>query len=272
MTDPISTRAFEADGPVDIALTIGAGSIDVRLVDEPGVNITVRHAPDNASPLVDGLANLMSWVSGHLGEEGQVDAPAEAVRQTTVEFGAGRLVVRSPQALPLRGVPLSVVVTAPAGSNVVARAGNAPVTVTGDAGRVEATAVGTIRVATAAGVKLRSGGGDVESAVVTGSSSVHTGGGNVWLGTVSGDMMVRTGTGNVTVADATAGQLELTSGSGDLRVGVRAGSAAEVDLSSGSGTARSELPLTHDKPSTAPGLRVRGRTGSGTALIGLAKV
>ncbi|WP_436501058.1 DUF4097 family beta strand repeat-containing protein [Actinokineospora sp. HUAS TT18] len=272
MTEPISTRTFEADGPVEISLTVGSGSLDVRLTDEPGVTVTVRHAPDTASPLVDGLANLMSWVSGQLGEQAPADVPAEAVRQTRVEFGAARLVVRTPQALPLRGVPLAVVVTAPTGSHVEARAGSAPITVTGDAGRVEATAAATIRVGSAAGVKLRSGGGDVESAVVAGSSSVHTGSGNVWLGSVTGDVMVRTGTGNVTIAEAASGQVELTSGSGDLRIGVRAGSTAEIDLSSGSGTARSDLPLTHQQPSAAPALKVRGRTGSGTAVIGLATV
>ncbi|CRK58497.1 FIG00844639: hypothetical protein [Alloactinosynnema sp. L-07] len=266
MTDPISTRAFEADGPVELSLTIGSGSIEVRLADEPGVTVTVRHAPGDASPLAD----LMSWVSGALGEDAPADVPAEAIRQTRIEFGAGRLVVRSPQTLPLRGVPLAVVVTAPKGSHVEVRAGSAPVTVTGDAGRVEATAVAAIRVANAAAVKLRSGGGDVESAVVAGSSSVHTGSGNVWLGTVTGDVMVRTGTGDVTIADAVSGQVELTSGSGDLRISVRADSTAEIDLSSGSGTARSELPLTNSRPESASLLRVRGRTGSGTAVIGLA--
>jgi hypothetical protein len=59
----------------------------------------------------------------------------------------------------------------------------------------------------------------------------------------------------------------LQTGSGAIRVGVRAGSPAEIDLTSGTGEARSELPLTGSRPESAPRLRIRGRTASGTAVV-----
>jgi hypothetical protein len=280
---PVVTRDFDTDGPVDMTLTIGAGVVDVRLTDEPGITVTVRHAPDSASPWVDSISSIVTWFSG---EQTSADAPTEAVRQTKIEFGAGRLVVRSPQSAQLRGIPVAVTVRAPAGSNITTRSGAATVTVAGAAGRVEAaTAGGSIDVEEAKGAHLttgsgsikvgkataefraRTGSGEVEAADIVGPSTVFTGRGAVWLGAVAGDLMVRTGTGNVTVADASAGQIELTTGSGDLRIAVHAGSAAEVDLSSGSGEARSELPLSSNRPTTSPALRIRARTGSGTALI-----
>jgi hypothetical protein len=40
-----------------------------------------------------------------------------------------------------------------------------------------------------------------------------------------------------------------------------------VDLRSGSGQARSELQVSDTPPATAPQLQVRGRTGSGNAVV-----
>ncbi|SDC31042.1 DUF4097 family beta strand repeat-containing protein [Actinokineospora iranica] len=271
--------------PVEVTVATGPGRIEVRLTDEPGVRVTVRHAPESANPWTEGIASLVTWFSGQLAD--QPDLPGEAVRRTRVEFAAGRLVVRAPKEPHLRAVPIAVSVQAPTGSAVSARGGPAAVTVTGVAGRVEAftgggavdiaeatgpvqatSATGTVRVGPApAGVRARTGGGDVELTAVGGTTNVVTGAGDVWVGAVSGDVLVRTGTGDITVADAAAGQLDLTTGSGALRVAVRPGAPAEIDVSSGSGEARADLPLTDQPPQTAPPLRVRGRTGSGNALV-----
>ena len=67
------------------------------------------------------------------------------------------------------------------------------------------------------------------------------------------DVGVRTGTGAVAVADARAGRLDLTTGSGGLTIGVHAGVLAELDLSSGSGRARSELDVRRTAPAARAG-------------------
>ncbi|GAA3061805.1 DUF4097 family beta strand repeat-containing protein [Actinokineospora globicatena] len=274
--------------PVEITVATGSGRIDVRLTDEEGIDVEVRHAPEDANPWADGITNLMSWFTTQFGEAQQPgDAAAEAVRRTRVEVVGGRLVVRSPKEPQLRGVPIAVVVRAPSGSTVSARSGAASVRVAGVAAKVDVTTgAGTIDVAEAtgavqatsgtgavkigpapAGVQARTGRGEIELAAVGGSTTITTGGGDVWLGAVTGDVTVRSGTGDITVADATSGTLELTTGSGDLRIGIREGSPAEVDVSSGSGEARSDLPLSGTAPETAPSLRVRGRTGLGSAQV-----
>lgn len=288
-TQPVATRTFDADGPIEMTVTIGSGVIEVHLVDEPGVAVSVRHDPDSASPWVEGLSSLVTWFSGQLGEPTPADVPAEAVRQTKIEFGGGRLTVRTPHQASLRGVPVAVSIRAPLGSHLTSRSGSASITVTGQAGRVEAattggsidveaasgahltTGSGSIRVGkSGSGLRARTSSGAVEATEISGPSSVSTGGGAVWLGAVTNDVLVRTGTGDITIADAASGQLELTTGSGDLRIGVRPGSPAEVDLSSGSGEARSELPLSDERPDGPCALRISGRTGSGSALITLA--
>ncbi|MDQ3403737.1 MAG: DUF4097 domain-containing protein [Actinomycetota bacterium] len=290
MTDPVVRKqSFETTEPVEVTVTTGSGRIDVHLTDEPGIDVEVRHAPDAANPWVDGINSLVSWVSGQLGDQQFGDMPAEAIRQTRIEFAGGRLVVRSAKGAQFRNVPIAVTIRAPRESHVAARSGSATVTVVGDAGRIEiatgagdvdierasgvvqaTTGTGAVRVGpTPAGLRARTGAGDVTAAAIGGPSTVFTGGGDVWLGAVGGDVMVRTGTGDVTLADTISGQVELTTGSGALRVDIRKGTAAELDVSSGSGEARSELPLSGERPHAAVSLRVRGRTGTGTAVVGL---
>jgi Putative adhesin len=289
--DVVRQQSFEHEGPAEIDVSTGPGRIDVRLVDEPGVHVEVRHSPEGASPIALGVTNLMNWINTQFGQD-TVDEPpaspaAEAVRQTRVDFTAGRLVVRTPKDMHLRNVAVAVSVTAPIGSHVTARSGSGDLTIGGAAGRLELTtgsgrittdqAAGSAKVDTgsgvvrlgpmAAGVRAKTGSGDVEVTSLGGVSTVVTGSGDVWLGAVSNDVLARTGSGNVTIAGATSGQLELHTGSGEIRVGVRPGNPAEVDLSSGSGEARSDLDLSSTPPQSAPSLRIRGRTGSGSALV-----
>lgn len=293
----VRRQSFEAEGPVELDLGTGGGAVTVRLVDEPGVHVEVRHDPEAGSPWSQGVTNLMSWVSTQFGGQigGQfaetvppgASADDEAVRQTRVDFADGRLVVRTPKELQLRNVPISVSVQAPTGSHVEARSGTGDVTISGGAGRLNLhtgsgrvnadQAEGTVRVDTgsgtvrlgpvAAGLRAKTGSGDVEVTAIGGASTVVTGSGDVWLGAVTGDVLARTGSGRVTIANANAGELELHTGSGAIHVGVRKGSPAEIDLSSGSGEARSDLDLTVSPPENKPPLRVRGRTGSGSALV-----
>jgi hypothetical protein len=289
--DVVRRQSFEHEGAAELDLATGPGRIDVRLVDEPGVHVEVRHDPDGASPFATGMSNLVSWINTQFGqgadEEEPVSAAAEAVRQTRVDFSGGRLVVRTPKEMQLRNVAVAISVQAPLGSHVAAKSGSGDLAVSGPAGRLELTtgsgrvssdqASGNARVDTgsgvvrlgpmAAGVRAKTGSGDVEVTSVGGVSTVVTGSGDVWLGAVSSDVLARTGSGNVTIASATAGQIELHTGSGAIRVGVREGNRAEIDLSSGSGEARSDLDLSTSPPQDAPSLRIRGRTGSGTALV-----
>ena len=78
------------------------------------------------------------------------------------------------------------------------------------------------------------------------------------------DLGVRTGSGEVGSSDARGGRLELTTGSGGLRIGVHPGVRAELDLSSGSGKARSELEVRWVAPSSPPRCRCAGAPAAGT--------
>ncbi|PRW64430.1 DUF4097 family beta strand repeat-containing protein [Actinopolyspora mortivallis] len=292
-------REFPAPGPVELELSNGVGPVEVELVETEVVRVEVRHEPKHGYPdWRGGLGALLSWVSeqinesglgtGNGGESDRVsETAAEAVRTTRIDMNGHRLAVHPPTTVPLRAVPLTVLVRAPAGSRVNIHTGPGGIRVTGRAGRTslqsgsgtveagQATGTTTVRTGSGrirlgemhAGVQARTGSGPVEIAAVEAASSVVTGSGSVWLGRVRDDLLVRSGSGGIAVAEATAGRVELITGSGEIQVAVGAGVHAEVDLVSSTGSVASELDVDDEPPSEPPRLHVFGRTGSGRALL-----
>jgi len=307
-TDTAGDSGPDADGAAD------DGSdqvVDPVTADgnRPAIVVEVRAEPRSGDQW--GLSGLLNWVGSQFGS-GQFkgaqfkgaqfgpqqaagsmnDLAEQALRETTITVRGNRLSVRGPKAPPLRSVPLSIVVHAPAGSSLDVDCGAADVRVGGDAGRVHIDsgsgdvsvdrAGGPVQVKTGSGdlrlgsmldgVSARSGSGGIEVSTLTGNGAVHSGSGDVWLGSVLGDKVtVRTGSGDLTVADAASGLLQLTTGSGDLRIGIRPGVTAELDVTSGSGRTRSDLPVSDAPPTNSDtALYVRARTGSGEAVIGTA--
>ena len=286
-TGYVREEEFEATGPIEIDVAVGAGRIEVRLSERPGVRVAVRYDADASDQWIPGLSGLLNWVSDQFGTPAQ-GSPDDAVRETRIDLTGARLAVRTPKPLPMRGVPLAIVIEAPNGSHVETKSGSASLVTTGSAGRLNvASGTGDVSVDRAdgvasvnsgsgavrlgpmmGGVRVKSGSGDIEVSSVGGRSMLFTGSGDVWLGAVQSDVMVRTGTGDITVADAACGAIELATGSGELRVAVRSGTAAKVDLVSHAGQARSELDVSSTPPAgNEPKLAIRGRTGSGDAVI-----
>ncbi|QGK70931.1 DUF4097 family beta strand repeat protein [Allosaccharopolyspora coralli] len=292
--DLVRTQDFAVDGPIELDVTNGGGNVTIELTDSADgtVHVEVRHAPHGVDDWNKALDGLLSWVNKQFGETGlgagTEQAPAtEAVRQTRVDLTGNRLVVRAPQSLGLRGVPLAITVTGPADCPVSVRSGSGNATVTGPAGPVSVqsgsgavsvenvtgkatlrSGSGALRLGSATeAVHARSGNGEIEIAGIAAASSVATGSGSVWLGAVDADVLVRSGSGSVTIADAGGGQTELISGSGNVRVAVRQESFAEVDLTSSTGTASSDLLVEDTAPDETPTFRVFARSGSGDVLV-----
>ncbi|MGH3872335.1 MAG: DUF4097 family beta strand repeat-containing protein [Pseudonocardiaceae bacterium] len=285
-------RSFECTGPVDVSVDLDSGRLEIQLENSsaPGVAVQVRADPASRPPWTTGIAGLLGWLGEQAGGAPPGELAAEAVYRTMIDFTGSRLIVRSPRDLPLRTVPLTIQISAPSGSSITARSGSADITIDGVADRLDATTgsgqfrahectgltdirtgSGDVRLGSVLGrLRVQTGSGEVEVTSVGasgGGATVRTGSGDVRLGTVAHDMSARTGSGDLTVADATAGGLELTTGSGQLRVGIHAGVRAELDVSSGCGQARSDLPVGGPPAEGDVGLRVRARTGSGDALV-----
>ncbi|MEV7554856.1 DUF4097 family beta strand repeat-containing protein [Amycolatopsis sp. NPDC089917] len=287
--ETVRVEDFEADGPIEIDVSVAIGRVTIALTEESGIHAEVRRDGGEQQPWVDGMTSLLSWVGERFGDQlgGTPANPVgDAVAQTRIEKVGNRLVVQAPKAWQLKNVPLAVTLRAPAGSHLEVRAGAADVTVTGAAGRADLltgsgkigleradgsaivrTGTGDIKLGpTMSGLQLRTGSGSVEAASVNGSATVATGTGDVWLGEVAGEVLARTGSGDLSVADAASGLLELTTGSGEVRVGIRGGVQAEIDLSSTTGAVSSELDVAETAPAEVS-LKVRARTGTGDAKV-----
>ncbi|HVH21477.1 MAG TPA: DUF4097 family beta strand repeat-containing protein [Pseudonocardia sp.] len=295
----VRQQGWPVNGTAELELSVDVGRIRVQLDEQVGdegaqeVRVEVRHDPSAGGPWSQGLSGLLNWLGGSpdgLGAVGDLDQLAtQAIDATEVSWSeqGRRLVVRSPGDLPLRVVPLAITVSAPPGSRLAARAGAGDIRVTGTAGWTAVrTGSGEVAVAAIAGeADVTTGSGDVELGPISGRARIRTGSGTVTLARAGGpteikassgdvtvrevaaDLGVRTGSGAVVVTDAHSGRLDLTTGSGGLRIGVHPGVGAELDLSSGSGQTRSELEVRSVAPEQAPPLQVRGRTGSGDVLV-----
>ena len=312
MSAPSRQERFDVAGPVDARVDIDAGRVDVRLrsaVAEttPEVRVEVTADLEGAPGWIRGLAGLVDAAGGleqrlgfDLGSipglgvrpgEDSEDRAQRAVAAVEISLEDGRLVVHGPREVALRTVPLQVTVDAPADGAVTVHAGAAPVEVTGRPGAVEIgttgrvaveevaarssvrCGAGDVSVGRVAGVlRIKGGAGDVTLHDVSAAVEVTTGSGSVTADRVAADLVVRCGSGDVTVRDASAGDVDLSTGAGSVRVGVHAGVDASVDLRSAAGSASSDLPVTRTRPEGAPGtaaapLRIRGRAAAGSTRV-----
>lgn len=165
----------------------------------------------------------------------------------------------------------TVHVTAPTASGIRIQSQSADVIVTGSAERLEArTASGDIRVdevtgrsvvQTASGdividatadCDLRTASGAIEVRSVTADAVVHSTSGNVRLSSTTGNVNVRSVSGDVRVLDATSGRTEVVTVSGDVEIGIHAGSLTAVDLSTVSGSTNTDFEVSDDVPAPPP--------------------
>jgi len=228
------------------------------------------------------------------------DDPGPAV---IVEQRGDEVVVLAPDRLRLlgRSPHLDVRVTAPTSTALDVRTGSAAVAASGTygtasittgSGSIDVDHVGEtarvragsarVRIDTVMGdLEVRTGSGAIDLGTVGGALDVQSGSGEVRLAhggramrakTGSGDVRVGdapeqattlTGSGDVRIDRATSGEIDVRAASGDVHVGVAAGTAAWLDVNTTSGRLRSELDS-----AAAPGdgdrtVRLRLQTASG---------
>ena len=189
-------------------------------------------------------------------------------------------------------------VTAPAGTRLSVNSVSGTIRITDIKGDLSANSVsGAVRIANAgriAGAKSVSGDVEITDTRVDGSIEAQSISGNVLLrkvnarrlsaGSISGGVTVQdvqcerveahsiSGTVDYSGPLAKGGRYELTSHSGDIRIGVGSGTGFELEANSFSGSVRSDLPLTnHSNDGNDRGRRrtVRGVFGDGSAVLSL---
>ena len=222
--------------------------------------------------------------------------------QVQVEQSGGRISVIAPKNRGLFGdQKLSMDVVVPTRSTLVVKSGSADVRATGTIGdasvksgsgdvsveRVEGsgsfdTGSGDVTLTDVVGeLRVRSGSGDVLAGHLRADASISTGSGDVRVEHADGSVVVKTGSGDLDVAHAESdvtmttgsgdtvvrrasrGRITSKGASGDIRIGVPAGTPVWTDITTVSGTVRSGLEGVGEPEPGADYVEVRATTVSG---------
>jgi DUF4097 and DUF4098 domain-containing protein YvlB len=221
------------------------------------------------------------------------EASREAAERTTVEMQGKRLTVKAPDIgttgwLRGRRAKISVTATLPADSEVELRSASADATLHGVYGNVAVhtasgdafveivngdltvnAASGDVRAQHVGGdLKVNSASGDINADAVDGAIVVHTASGDVEIGAVGNGAKANTASGDITITKIIRGQAKINSASGDIEVGIGAGTGVYMDISSMSGRARSDLDTSHSPVSNGdPEVTLHLRSMSGDITV-----
>jgi hypothetical protein len=227
----------------------------------------------------------------------------DAAAQVNVEFEAGRLRVWQPKlrtAFARKFGSVRISVQLPTGSDVQGDTADGEYVVTGRVGACRLkNAVGDIKVARAAEVRLKtsggrvivdqvdgkaevSGSGDIRVNRIGGDAAVKNIGGATWIGEAHGDLRAGAANGPITVDTAHAaawaktaigdirigrtgtGPVEITTAAGRLEVGVPAGTAVELDAKTPTGRVHNHVNVPGVPERT---VKVRARTSGGNITV-----
>jgi DUF4097 and DUF4098 domain-containing protein YvlB len=118
---------------------------------------------------------------------------------------------------------------------------------------------------------VRTVSGDIELERVDGDLSVQTVSGDARVRGTAGSVEAKSVSGDIRLEALTAGETRFSSVSGDIEIGIAAGSMLDVDAGSTSGDLASEVPLETEPPAgedaAAPTVILRGRTVSGDVRV-----
>ncbi|WJV45022.1 DUF4097 family beta strand repeat-containing protein [Streptomyces flavofungini] len=273
---------FDTPEPISVALQLNAGLL--RLTAGARTETVVEVSPSN----------------------GLSQSDRSAAEQTRVEYGQGRLLIRTPRRRSLfgSGGSVDVSVELPAGSRVSGDATMADIYSEGDLGECEfKTGHGRIQLERAGRLQLNSGFGDVTVGSVTGETDIRVASGDIRIGRVDGaltlknssgdtdieevtgrlratvnrgdisigrvydDVTARSVTGDIRVGEVTRGRVELRAAAGELEVGVRKGSAAWLDVHTKVGHVRNSLGASEAPELPEEAVEIHAVTSRGDIVI-----
>ncbi|MFJ6169425.1 DUF4097 family beta strand repeat-containing protein [Micromonospora orduensis] len=234
-------------------------------------------------------------------------ADVTAAEQTTVEYAAGKLLIRVPKSWRRYGFgagpSVDVLIELPSGSRLHAEASWAAFRCEGRLGdcriktgsgiRLDETGPldidsshGEIAVERVAGsARVKASSGKVRIGAVDGTAEIKNSSGDCWIGQSGGDARIntaygditvdapmasvnaRTAYGNVRLGQVVRGSIELQTSYGAIEVGVRRGTAAWLDVSSRHGRVHNALETTDSPAQTDETVEVRANTSYGDIMI-----
>lgn len=274
---------FRTPTPIDLAIDLQVGAIDVVAGDRTDTVVTV--SPTNPDKAVDrrgaeatevgtdgdrvtvvGPRPRLSWFGPTESVDVRVELPTGSRLTAAIAVGS----LRTAGTLGATRIKSSTgTVDVDATGDLWLRAGHGSATVATADGEAEITADhGQVRVGTVTGgATVKASHGSVTVGESRGDVDVKLSYGDLEITRALASVTARTAYGAIALREVSRGSVELESGFGQVTVGVRPGVPAWLDLSSRDGRVRNQLD-----PDTAPGaaeeaVAVRARTRFGDITI-----
>lgn len=248
-------REFECPEPITLQAKVAAGALIV--VAEPRSTATVEVEALDRSDAAE------RTVVGMRGDTLVIEAPEHGWRRR----GHVRVRIHVPEDTRLR------VKVASADASLTGRYGDTVVDAA--SGDVELGQVaGTLRVHTASGdvriervdgqAVMDTASGDLRVGYAGGDTTVSSASGDVVVGQADASVRIKSASGDVRVESVRRGEARLATASGDVEVGVPAGTSVWLDLATAGGRTRSNLEqLDGPPPGGVPDLNLHVSTASG---------
>jgi DUF4097 and DUF4098 domain-containing protein YvlB len=218
------------------------------------------------------------------------DASRQAAENSVVALDGDTLVVRAPEMSDWnwrRSGKLGVTVRVPLDSSIVAKIASAGLRATGrfaeaqvhsasgDAHLDEVTgnahldaASGRLTVGRVGGsLRMVSASGDLEIGDVTGDVSAESASGRIEMRSAGGSIRAHTASGGIDIGLVRQGETRIKAVSGDVRVGVAAGTGVWLDVSTVSGSTSNDLTMGAGGGEAQASLQLHIRTVSGDIQI-----
>jgi DUF4097 and DUF4098 domain-containing protein YvlB len=272
--------------PEPISVTIDLYSGHVRLIASDRTDTVVEVRPSDESD----------------------DSDVKAAQQTRVEYANGTLSVRGPKARAFdfskKTRSVTVLVELPTRSTVHGDLGVGDIDSTGvlgqcrlktsvghfrldRTGQLRLDTIGHITVDTIDGdAEVATGSGRVQIGEIGGAAVIKNSNGNTDIGTVTGDLHVRAANGEISVDRAgaavdakssngtirigqvTRDSVSVHTATGDVEIGIAAGTAAWLDLTTGHGRVNNALDdIGHGPEKSEETVEVRARTSFGDITV-----
>lgn len=279
--------AFDTPAPIDLAITLSVGAIEVIAGDRSNTVVTV--SPSNPSKAAD----------------------RRGAEETVIDFDGRRLTITAPKPRftvvgPSESIDVRVEV--PSGSRLSAELSMGGVRTTGRLGATQVKApMGPVDIDGTGDLRLRAGHGNATVQRADGHVEITADHGQIRIGTVTGDAALKASHGAITIGESggdleaklsygdleitralasvsaktaygsihlhevSRGSIELESGFGQVTIGVREGVAAWLDLASKLGHVRNELDTDRGPQGSDETVAVRARADGGDITIRRAK-
>lgn len=236
-------RTLSVNGPVDLSVRTGSGSIQIRTGSGERVQVIGRVSAGSR----DGLD------------------PAERVRRVEsappIEQNGNTIRIGDTHDDPIyRNVSISYEIVVPANTTINSQTGSG------------SQSIGSVNGA----VRAQTGSGDIRVERTGGSLQAQTGSGSIRVDSVGGEVRAQTGSGSVDVRQIAKADVSVHTGSGSVTLSLPPDAAYTLDAQTGSGGISTSQPLTvqgrigrNHLTGTVRGggNSVRVRTGSGSIDI-----